>query len=456
MKHRIINVYAALVVILLSSIASYAQEGRRITLDEAISLSLQNSNQLKLSQAKITEATAALREARERRLPDLSASGSYLRLNSPTVDLKVKLGGSNTQQGSGGESSGASSTSSLSVNQASYAMVNLAIPIFSGFRIQYGIESAKYLEKASQLDADKDRDAVIENTIAAYSNMYKAKAALNIVNENLRQSKQRVGDLNNLERNGLLARNDLLKAQLQQSNVELSLLDAENNWKITYINMNLMLGLPEETVLAPDENAFNAINDARTFEDWQTLALQNRTDLEALDYRRKAANAAIKAAKGEYYPSLAVTGGYIAADIPNFITITNAVNAGVGLKYSPSSLWKTGSKVAQAKARYAQVVANQDMMSDQVRLQTAQAYQNFLSSQKKIEVYQKAVEQANENYKIVKNKYDNSLATTTDLLDADVAQLQAQLNYAFSKADAVVAYKKLQQTAGVLNETSNK
>jgi len=456
MKHRIINVYAALVVILLSSIASYAQEGRRITLDEAISLSLQNSNQLKLSQAKITEATAALREARERRLPDLSASGTYMRLNSPTVDLKVKLGGGNTQQGSGGESSGASSTSSLSVNQASYAMVNLAIPVFSGFRIQYGIESAKYLEKAAQLDADKDRDAVVENTIAAYSNMYKAKAALNIVNENLRQSKQRVGDLSNLERNGLLARNDLLKAQLQQSNVELSLLDAENNWKITYINMNLMLGLPEETVLAPDENAFNAINDARTFEDWQTLALQNRTDLEALDYRRKAANAAIKAAKGEYYPSLAVTGGYIAADIPNFITITNAVNAGVGLKYSPSSLWKTGSKVAQAKARYAQVVANQDMMSDQVRLQTAQAYQNFLSSQKKIEVYQKAVEQANENYKIVKNKYNNSLATTTDLLDADVAQLQAQLNYAFSKADAVVAYKKLQQTAGVLNETSNK
>lgn len=456
MKHRIINVYAALVVILLSSIASYAQEGRRITLDEAISLSLQNSNQLKFSQAKITEATAALREARERRLPDLSASGTYMRLNNPTVDLKVKLGGSGSQQGTGGESSGSGSTSSLSVNQASYALVNLAIPVFSGFRIQYGIESAKYLEKAAQLDADKDRDAVIENTISAYSNMYKAKAALDIVNENLKQSKQRVSDFSNLERNGLLARNDLLKAELQQSNVELSLLDAENNWKITYINMNLMLGLPEETVLAPDENAFNSISDSRTFEDWQTLALQNRTDLEALDYRRKAANAAIKAAKGEYYPSLAVTGGYIAADIPNFITITNAVNAGVGLKYSPSSLWKTGSKVAQAKARYAQVIANQDMMSDQVRLQTAQAYQNFLSSQKKIEVYQKAVEQANENYKIVKNKYDNSLATTTDLLDADVVQLQAQLNYAFSKADAVVAYKKLQQTAGTLNETPSK
>ncbi len=39
---------------------------------------------------------------------------------------------------------------------------------------------------------------------------------------------------------------------------------------------------------------------------------------------------------------------------------------------------------------------------------------------------------------------------TTDLLDADVAQLQSKLNYTFSKTDALVAYKKLQQTAGIL------
>jgi outer membrane protein len=67
-------------------------------------------------------------------------------------------------------------------------------------------------------------------------------------------------------------------------------------------------------------------------------------------------------------------------------------------------------------------------------------------------VYNKAIEQANENYRITKNKYDNSLVTTTDLLDADVAQLQAQLNYAFAQADAVGAYNKLLQTAGLLTK----
>ncbi len=51
---------------------------------------------------------------------------------------------------------------------------------------------------------------------------------------------------------------------------------------------------------------------------------------------------------------IALTGGYVAADIPNFLTLYNAVNVGVGLQYNLSSLWKTDAKVQQAKARVQQ------------------------------------------------------------------------------------------------------
>jgi outer membrane protein TolC len=66
------------------------------------------------------------------------------------------------------------------------------------------------------------------------------------------------------------------------------------------------------------------------------------------------------------------------------------------------------------------------------------------------------VGQSTENYRITKNKYDNSLVTTTDLLEADVAQLQAQLNFTLSQAESFVAFKKLQLAAGSLNETPKK
>ena len=407
-------------------------------------MSIKNSGQLKIADAKVAEALANSQEAWNNHLPDVKVTGALMELNNPKVDLKVKLGGSSSDTSS-------HAAAPIKVNQAAYGLVNASLPLFSGFRIKYGVESAKYLVQAARLDAEGNREDIAINAINAYNNLYKAKKSVDLVKENLAREKQRVTDFTNLEKNGLLARNDLLKAQLQQSNIELSLLDAENNLKLTVINMDLMLGVPEDTQLIPDSSGLQNTTDAGSVIQWEQTALQNRKDMSSLTFREKAASSSIQSIKGEYYPGIALTGGYIAADVPNLLTITNALNIGVGLQYNLGAIWKTGAKIDAAKARLYQLQATEGILSDQIRLEINQAYQNYLLSVRKIDVYAKSIEQANENYRITKNKFDNSLVTTTDLLEADVAQLQAQLNYAFSKADAAVAYKKLQQTAGVLS-----
>ena len=283
------------------------------------------------------------------------------------------------------------------------------------------------------------------------STLFKAKTAVRLVKENLAQSQQRAKDLSNLEKNGLLARNDLLKAELQSSNIELSLLDAENNLQLANVNMDLMLGLPTTTELVLDTTGVEKKDDARVLNDYMQLALTNRKDVTALDYRKKAAESGVKRIEAEKYPSISLTGGYIAADVPKVFSVTNAVNLGVGVSYNIGSLWKSKAKVQQAEAKVKQIVATQAMADDNVRLQVNKNYFSLLSNRKKIEVYAKAVEQAKENYRIVKNKFDNSLATTTELLEADVSQLQATLSYTLARADAFVAYNKLLQTAGVLS-----
>jgi len=426
--------------------AVHAQEQKSLTLGEAVQLSIKNSKQLKNSSAKINEATAILQQANDRKLPDFNINASYLRLTNPT--LKLKTGSS----GGGSDTSGNSGGGFGSVTSAMYAMATVSYPIYSGSRIKYGIESAKYLQQAAQLDSAHDRGEVIINAIGAYINLYKAKAAVDLVKENLAESRQRDTDFSNLEKNGILARNDLLKAQLQTSNIELSLLDAENNWKLANVNMNLLLGLPETTVLALDSTTLQYSPDLKTVDDYEQLGLQNRKDMQALSARAKAAATNIKSVKGEYYPSVGLSGGYAAINVPGLLTVYNAIDIGVGVKYSLSSLWKTKAKLKEAEAKQDELVTSEEMLIDNMHMQVNEAYENYLSSQKKIDVYAKAIEQAGENYKITRNKYDNQLATTTDLLEADVAQLQAKLNYAFAKADAVVAYNRLIQSAGVLTE----
>jgi outer membrane protein TolC len=91
----------------------------------------------------------------------------------------------------------------------------------------------------------------------------------------------------------------------------------------------------------------------------------------------------VKSVNAEKYPGLQVSGGYIAADIPNLITITNAMNIGLGISYNVSSLWKLKSKVQQAEAKVKQVTLNEAMMNDNITLQVSKAYLSLMSSRKK-------------------------------------------------------------------------
>jgi outer membrane protein len=230
----------------------------------------------------------------------------------------------------------------------------------------------------------------------------------------------------------------------------LTLLDAQSNYRLASANMDIMMGLPEDTDLIPDRNGLALPESIKSITEYEQDALQNRNDIAAAAVRKKSAELNIKTIKTDYYPSVSLTGGYVALDVPKFVSVTNAVNIGVGVKYTLSSLWKTKTKLQSAEARVKQVVASQELLSDNIRMQINQAYQAYFVSTKKIEVLEKAVEQATENDRITNNKYNNSLSTMTQLLDANVALLQSKLSVVNAKADSFLAYNRLLYVAGLL------
>ena len=415
----------------------YAQSTQKINLQQAIDLSIKNSNNLKIANSKVLQASADVQEAKDRKLPNATVSASYLRLSSANVDLK---------------SAQNNNRPSPKVNQAIYGIANVALPLYAGGKIKYGIESAEYLEKAAMLNVENDKETVVFNTIQAYTNLYKSSKTVVVIEESLSAAVQRDSLFSSLEQNGILARNDLLKAQLTTSNIELSLLDAQNNFNIANINMALLLGLSENTLIEVDSSFVNVTQQLKPFIEMENMALQNRNDVQAIAFQKKAAAVGVKVAKAEAYPTIALTGGYIAADIPKLITVTNAINIGLGVQYNIASLWKNNTKLTQARAREVQLNATESLLNDGIKLQLNRDYQNYLFAQKKIDVYEKTITHAAENYRITKNKYDNNLVTITDLLEADVSLLQAKLNVSVAKADAALAYNKILSTTGTLSK----
>src|SRR5438045_1039445 len=126
MKHRLITTSILIFSLMIVQSLS-AQDTKNLTLNEAVQLSLKNSKQLKSSGAKIAEATAIVQQANDRKLPDFSISGSYIRINNPNV--KLHTGGSDSS-GGGGLGGG--------VNSAMYGLANVSYTLYSGGRIKYG------------------------------------------------------------------------------------------------------------------------------------------------------------------------------------------------------------------------------------------------------------------------------------------------------------------------------
>jgi outer membrane protein TolC len=125
-----------------------AQESKSLTLNEAIELSIKNSKQLQLSKAKVAEAVAVTKQATQERLPNASIGANFMQLSNATVHSYRK---------------DTTATAPLNINQVIYGSANISYPIFTGFKVKFGIESAKYLEQATMLDADNDKEDVILN-----------------------------------------------------------------------------------------------------------------------------------------------------------------------------------------------------------------------------------------------------------------------------------------------------
>ncbi len=434
--------------ILLLFVASYAgdgyaQQAQKITMQSAVALGIENSTQLMTSNAKLKEAQAKLIEARDHFLPDVGVSGTYMRINTPNVSMNED----NSGGGSGSPLSALSNLHSLALLQ-----VTASEPIFNGFKIRNTKNMSEYLEQAANYDVATTKSKVALNTLKAVYQYYELLETRKVVEENLKQAKQRIGEFANLEKNGLLPRNDRLRAELQANTIELGLTEVNNNLQLAEYNLIILLGFAEDSKLELDTTGMFEVIAIDTWQASLDKGLQNRNELKSVALQAKASSMNYNIAKADRLPSLGLSAGYVNAYIPNLLTVTNALNAGLSLKYSITGAIHSSHKMKEAKARMDQVDAAQKEVENGVRMEIKKKFLEYQHKQDKLEINSRAIEQAQENFTIAENKYKNGLLLLSDYLEANSLLLLSKINYATTRSEVMVAYYELQESVGNLNK----
>jgi outer membrane protein TolC len=428
--------------IFLSGISSaVAQDKTSLTLDEAINMAWLKSNEISLANTKVATKKYELQAVKNERYPNLKISGQYQHLTKATIDLKLNNNGTSTQQ-------------TPVVDQLLLGQANAMLPVFAGFKIQNSIVALDNIYQAETANAQQTKEEVALQVINYYARLYKAQKTVELLKENQKSTKQRAVDFTALEKNGIIPRNDLLKAQLQVSKVQLSLDRAASDLKNVNFELISLLKLSSITNLVIRESDFAnfQMNDIPTNE---TTALESRKDLEAVRLQEKASIANIKVAKSGYYPQVTLIGGYTSLGLKNVVTVQNAINIGVGFSYDLSGILKNGTNVKIAQSKALELQNAESMLTDYIKIQVQKAIEDYDLAIKQDIVYDEAVEQASENYRIIKDKYDNGLSDTNDLLEADVEQLGSKINKALARANVIQKYYELLSVSGQLNQTFN-
>ncbi|HTY36539.1 MAG TPA: TolC family protein [Bacteroidota bacterium] len=418
-----------------------AQDKLQLSLDDAVKLSFDKSKPLHASMMKVQFADAKAGEAATALLPSVKFNGGYTKLSDiPAAQVSLPFLPTPI-------------TISPSIVDNYSARVTVQQPIFTGFRLQRSVDIADLGAQATQKEYDRDKSDLIFNVKSAYWNLAKALELKTVVDENVEQVKAHLKDVQSWQAQGMITTNEVLKVQVQLSDVQLRQIDARNNVELAKIGLNNIIGLPLETDI---QLTTNLLHEHTVFDALPALirrAQERRAEIKSMEYRLQASDAAVTLAQSNWWPQLYLVGNYLTAR-PNQ-RIFPSVDAfkdtwDVGLSVS-IDLWNWGTTVRQTDQARAQLEQTKDglgQLRDAVALEVTRDYLNLGRARERISVAEQGVRQAEENYRITGGKFKQGLALNSDLLDAEVALLQAKTNYTQAVADYELAEASLERSIG--------
>ena len=429
--------------VLFCSVAAAGAETLQLSLRDAISMALENNNVIKVARFTSDAAQQGIRSANSRYLPVVSFEESLIVSNSPTSTFMMKLD-------EGRFTNNDLQISSLNNPSAAHdfkTAVTIQQPLFVPSLSPLKELAVKDAQK-SELELEAARQGTAFQVFFTYLDVQKAAAQLKAADKAVGDARENMRLATVRTSSGVGLKSDELRSRTHLSMVEQQLITAQNNLTLARLKLALMIGLPEENNFAvsdvPDNIVVPAMNDQAVSE-----ALLNRVEIKQSHADLEKSDASFRLARSEFMPTVGAFASYQlnAKDAP-FTSDNDAWTAGISLKWNIFDGFRHYSE--RQRAVYGQSAAREmlENATKDVRYQLKESYVRRDEAGKRLEVARHAVQDAEETVRLLMKRYENSLATMAELLDAQTALNQARANLVETEAGHALAGGRIYYVSG--------
>ena len=426
--------------LLLTGIMTFPVQAQQVlTLSQALNLAAEHNKTVQKSRVQQHIAEEEKKEKEEMRIPEVNFHASYARITDLT-EYKSGLSGKMV---------------TATIPEMADVTSSASMPIYAGGQIKYSIRKARQEQEISRLNVQKTANDVQIEVAATFLGVFKLMELQKLILENIKEEEDRLKEVKAFKAHGTVTGNEVLRAELQLSDMQLRLLSNQRNIAIGLHDLQTLLELPEEGKLSLDTNGLlgNQLT-LYSYQDYLASGFQ-KEEMGIAKQQEAIRLTEQRLAKSNYYPKLNLFGSY-GYNYPNYMFFPPKDNGytlgkiGIEANFSLSNLYKNKTKMKLAAQRMEEQKVNTDILSNQIRDEVFKQYTRYQEIMDQLPVTEKAKRQATENYRIIKLKYLNQLALVTDMLDADNALLQAKYNVVSTRIDALMKHYELRYAAGQL------
>ena len=402
------------------------------TLEEAWNIAIDNNHQIKSAKADTSASEQQLYSAEGQRLPELNIGTGYTQFSetqAAKADFEGQSGQFNTYQAG-------------SVKAQAIA----SLPIYTSGRISHSINAAEASLQAAQHNEISSVLNIKMQVSEAYVAVLRMEGALQVAQSHVDRLNAHNQDVKNLYDQGVVAKNDLLAANVELANAQQLVVQATNQLDIARAHYNQLLdrNLADEVHLSPQFPE----TPQGTLTELSHSALTQRPELIVLAQQIEALEQHAQSVKAGTLPQVSVNGGYQYQE--NRYQVFQGlwmVNVGMQWKLFDGSTRHSSDAISRQAVSLKE---QRDDLSSMISLQVRQAWLEIQEAQKRIEVTQQAIAQADENMKVTTDRYQQGLSTNTEVLKAEDLRTKTHDNFNNASYDAALATLHLRRAVGVL------